>query len=67
MNLTLTAGNKGTCDAKQLRFGSVGCCEYAVPQRGAKRHREERMIYWLEPLICMVVIVARHLDYNGLL
>ena len=32
-----------------------------------KRHREERMIYWLEPLICMVVIVALHLDYNGLL
>lgn len=35
--------------------------------RVKKQLREDRVIYWLEPLICMIIILTVHLDYNGLL
>lgn len=38
---------------------------YHLPMQ--KQHRKIFRMYWLEPVICMIVIVSLHLDYNGLL
>ena len=35
--------------------------------RAKKQLKEDKIVYWLEPLICMLVIFTIHLDYNGLL
>lgn len=38
---------------------------YHLPMQ--MQHRKIFRMYWLEPVICMIVIVSLHLDYNGLL
>lgn len=35
--------------------------------KAKKQFSEDKIIYWLEPLLCMAVIFTVHLDYTGLL